>query len=118
MLVVPSVIAHASCVTCFCCDIDSYITGGCSNRGSSSSSPLTAEPEVTQHELAANDEFVVLGCDGLWDVISSQRAVELARQRLREHNDPQRCAESEARLGFNRGVLLLPHVMFRPGVVA
>jgi serine/threonine protein phosphatase PrpC len=96
------------------CDFYLYVAGGCSNRGgsSSSSSPLTAEPEVTQHELATNDEFVVLGCDGLWDVISSQRAVELARQRLREHNDPQRCAESEARPGFTTYVLLLPHVVF------
>jgi serine/threonine protein phosphatase PrpC len=72
------------------------VKGGCSSNGGSgsSSSPLTAEPELTQHELAPNDEFVVLGCDGLWDVISSQRAVELARQKLREHNDPQRCARS------------------------
>jgi protein phosphatase 2C family protein 2/3 len=62
--------------------------GSCSN--SSSNTPLTAEPEVTQHQLAPNDEFLVLGCDGLWDVISSQRAVEVARQKLREHNDPQR----------------------------
>ncbi|KAF6260544.1 phosphatase 2C-like domain-containing protein [Scenedesmus sp. NREL 46B-D3] len=71
----------------------SSTAGGCSSDGGSSSSPLTAEPEVTRHELAPTDEFVVLGCDGLWDVISSQRAVELARQRLREHNDPQRCAQ-------------------------
>lgn len=67
--------------------------GSASSQRSSSNTPLTAEPEVTQHQLAPNDEFLVLGCDGLWDVLSSQRAVELARQKLREHNDPQRCAE-------------------------
>lgn len=55
--------------------------------------PLTAEPEVTTHQLQEGDEFMLLGCDGLWDVFPSQRAVEFARHRLREHNDPQRCAE-------------------------
>lgn len=65
--------------------------GSASSQRSSSNTPLTAEPEVTQHQLAPNDEFLVLGCDGLWDVLSSQRAVELARQKLREHNDPHRC---------------------------
>ncbi|GBF93966.1 phosphatase 2C-like [Raphidocelis subcapitata] len=56
--------------------------------------PLTAEPEITDYRLAGpDDEFIILGCDGVWDVFPSQRAVEFARQRLRLHNDPARCAE-------------------------
>lgn len=55
--------------------------------------PLTAEPEVTEYQLNSNDEFMVLACDGLWDVLSSQRAVEFARINLKKHNDPQRCAD-------------------------
>lgn len=31
---------------------------------SSFSGPLTAEPEVVTHTLAADDEFLLLGCDG------------------------------------------------------
>jgi serine/threonine protein phosphatase PrpC len=42
---------------------------------------LTAEPEVTTHTLQEGDEFLLLGCDGLWDVFPSQRAVEFARAR-------------------------------------
>lgn len=55
--------------------------------------PLTAEPEITQYQLGPTDEFMVLGCDGLWDVLSSQRAIEFARIKLREHNNPQQCAD-------------------------
>lgn len=59
--------------------------------------PLTAEPEVVTHTLAAEDEFLLLGCDGLWDVLSSQRAVDIARSRLRIHNDPAACSRELVR---------------------
>lgn len=36
-------------------------------------------------ELQSDDEFVILACDGLWDVMSSQRAVEITRNSLRQH---------------------------------
>lgn len=42
---------------------------------------MTAEPEVTTRTLQEGDEFLLLGCDGLWDVFPSQRAVEFARAR-------------------------------------
>ena len=45
------------------------------------------------HTLQAEDEFLLLACDGLWDVFSSQRAIEFARSRLQEHNDPQQCSQ-------------------------
>jgi len=55
--------------------------------------PLIAHPDLVCHSLHPQDEFLLLGSDGLWDVFSSERAVEYARQRLLLHNDPQRCAE-------------------------
>ena len=54
--------------------------------------PLSAEAEVIEHELTAEDEFLILACDGLWDVISSQNAVQLARSQLQRHNDPAQVA--------------------------
>ncbi|XP_075263421.1 uncharacterized protein LOC142354991, partial [Convolutriloba macropyga] len=54
---------------------------------------LTAEPEITEHQLGKDDEFLLLACDGFWGVFDNQRAVELARLRLQVHNDPQKCAE-------------------------
>jgi len=48
---------------------------------------------VHTHALQAEDEFLVVACDGLWDVLSSQRCVELARAHLRENNSPELCAQ-------------------------
>ena len=48
---------------------------------------------MREHELLEDDEFMVVACDGLWDVLTSQRCVELARQHLREHNDAAACAK-------------------------
>jgi serine/threonine protein phosphatase PrpC len=44
--------------------------------------PLTAEPEVTAVMLHEDDEFLILACDGLWDVMTSQQAVNFVRRFL------------------------------------
>ncbi|XP_023874840.1 probable protein phosphatase 2C 49 isoform X2 [Quercus suber] len=57
-----------------------------------SPSPLIAEPEFRQVVLSEDDEFLIIGCDGIWDVMSSQQAVSLVRRGLRRHDDPEQCA--------------------------
>ncbi|KAB2604891.1 protein phosphatase 2C 47 [Pyrus ussuriensis x Pyrus communis] len=56
-------------------------------------SPLIAEPDVQQVMLTEDDEFLIIGCDGIWDVMSSEYAVKLVRLGLRRHDDPQQCAK-------------------------
>mmetsp|Transcript_12720 Transcript_12720/g.15363 ORF Transcript_12720/g.15363 Transcript_12720/m.15363 type:complete len:373 (-) Transcript_12720:188-1306(-) len=67
-----------------------------------STGPLTAEPEVLTREVREGDEFMVIACDGLWDVFSSQNAIEFARQNLRSQNDPQACSSELVKEALKR----------------
>ena len=51
-----------------------------------SSDPLTAAPEVTGVVLCPGDEFLIIASDGLWDVLSSQEAVNFTRRFLVERS--------------------------------
>lgn len=61
--------------------------------GGSGSGPLIAEPELMTANLSEEDEFLIIGCDGIWDVFRSQNAVDFARRRLQEHNNPSLCSK-------------------------
>ncbi|XVF74088.1 hypothetical protein PTKIN_Ptkin13bG0032700 [Pterospermum kingtungense] len=67
-----------------------------------SACPLSAEPELHETDLSEEDEFLIMGCDGLWDVMSSQCAVTLARKELMLHNDPERCSKELVREALKR----------------
>ena len=44
------------------------------------SSGLSAVPEVRMQPLSAADELLILGCDGLWDVMHAEDAWEVAKK--------------------------------------
>ncbi|PAV61261.1 hypothetical protein WR25_15539 isoform C [Diploscapter pachys] len=54
---------------------------------------VTAFPDVIKEPIGADHEFIVLACDGIWDVMSNQEVVDFVRERLAEKRDPQTIAE-------------------------
>ena len=48
--------------------------------GDVSNEPFVSSiPEVREYDLLSNDDFVILACDGIWDCVSNQKAVNIIR---------------------------------------
>ncbi|XP_065838341.1 probable protein phosphatase 2C T23F11.1 [Oscarella lobularis] len=68
---------------------------------------ITASPEVIVKEITDEHEFVVLGCDGIWDVLTNVEAVEFVRSRISQNMELcqiceellTRCLAPDSRLG-------------------
>ena len=43
---------------------------------------VTAHPDVKEFQLEDGDEFMILACDGIWDVMTSQKCVDFVRERI------------------------------------
>jgi protein phosphatase PTC2/3 len=76
---------------------------GPGRAGGGGGGPLSAEPELKMATLSKDDEFLIIGSDGVWDSFSSQNAVDLARRRLQDHNDPRLCCREVVDEALRRG---------------
>lgn len=65
--------------------------------------PLSAEPELRLMTLTKEHEFLIIGSDGIWDVFTSQNAVDFARRRLQDHNDAKVCCKEIVEEAIKRG---------------
>lgn len=63
---------------------------------------LTAEPELRSEQIYAEDEFLLLGSDGLFGVLSSDDAVYLARNELRAYGDASMASEKLVEVALKR----------------
>mmetsp|Transcript_38536 Transcript_38536/g.46580 ORF Transcript_38536/g.46580 Transcript_38536/m.46580 type:complete len:351 (-) Transcript_38536:108-1160(-) len=43
---------------------------------------ITAEPDIITQQRQSSDEFIILACDGVWDVMTNQACVDFVKQRL------------------------------------
>jgi protein phosphatase 2C family protein 2/3 len=48
-------------------------------------------------DITEEDEFILLACDGLFDVMSNQEAVDFVKTEMARHGDAQRTAEALTR---------------------
>uniref|UniRef100_A0A0N5BPC4 protein-serine/threonine phosphatase n=1 Tax=Strongyloides papillosus TaxID=174720 RepID=A0A0N5BPC4_STREA len=55
---------------------------------------VTVVPEVTVHELNKDFEFLIVACDGIWDVMSNQAAVDFVRAKLADGLPPEEICEN------------------------
>ncbi|EFN51820.1 hypothetical protein CHLNCDRAFT_9625, partial [Chlorella variabilis] len=44
---------------------------------------VVATPDIEQFSLEEGDEFLIVACDGIWDVLTNQEAVDFVRKRLK-----------------------------------
>ena len=49
---------------------------------------MTAWPDVKQVKLEKGDEFMILACDGIWDVLSNQQACDFVKRALERSPRP------------------------------
>lgn len=54
---------------------------------------ISAVPDIQKRTLTADDEFLVLGCDGIWECMSNQGIVEFVGQKLKDVNTTSKVVE-------------------------
>lgn len=54
---------------------------------------VTAYPDVVTKDITPEHEFIVLACDGIWDVMTNEEVVEFVRTRIAAQMDPEQICE-------------------------
>ncbi|KAI9296962.1 PP2C-domain-containing protein [Neoconidiobolus thromboides FSU 785] len=54
---------------------------------------VTANPDITEHKITDEDEFIVIACDGIWDCMTSQEVITFVRERLAKGDEISKVAE-------------------------
>ena len=44
--------------------------------------PVTANPEIKVEELTGEEDFIIMGCDGIWETKTNEEMVEYIYERI------------------------------------
>jgi serine/threonine protein phosphatase PrpC len=50
---------------------------------------ITCVPEIKRVELTAEDKFLIIACDGIWDCLTSQQCVDVFTKSIKLRKAPQ-----------------------------
>jgi len=64
---------------------------------------VSVEPHIAAHPLHPNDQFLILGCDGLWDTVTYRDAVITAHKLRGQGKQPEEVAKTLGQLALERG---------------
>jgi len=64
---------------------------------------VIADPFVNKLKLNDQDEFLIMACDGVWDVITDEEAVRLINKALSDGSGAQQCAETLRDFSLHNG---------------
>jgi serine/threonine protein phosphatase PrpC len=54
---------------------------------------ITCVPEIKKVELTSDDKFLVIACDGIWDCLTSEEAVDRVRKGMTERSSREKINE-------------------------
>ena len=45
---------------------------------------ITAEPEIKEENIGTDSQFMIIACDGIWDCLTSQEAVDFVNDLIKK----------------------------------
>lgn len=64
---------------------------------------VTPEPEIMRTILTTKDEFLILACDGVWDVMNNQQAVDIVKDAFAQKQTATQASAILRNMAFKRG---------------
>lgn len=55
---------------------------------------ITAEPDIEITQITKDDQFLLLACDGLYDVFTEEEIITFVKNDMGDHRDAQRCCQN------------------------
>jgi serine/threonine protein phosphatase PrpC len=74
-----------------------------SKRNKDTITDSSLSPETTATTNPANFDFLVMACDGLWDVVTDAEAVDIASHVLKNAKNPEEAAKRLRNVAYGRG---------------